>query len=56
MVTFNRRHKEKPPVHQASGRREQELKTRIRNLSGELRAESTKARKLQRKIKRLARV
>lgn len=44
------------PSLEASARREQELKTQIRSLSGELRAERTKARRIHRHIKRLARV
>lgn len=44
------------PVLEASRRREQELRSRVRGLSGELRVESSKARKLQRQIKKLAKV
>jgi hypothetical protein len=44
------------PDLEASRRREQELRTRVRELGRELRAESYKARKIQRQIKRLARV
>jgi len=42
------------PALEASQEREQELRTRQRNLSRELRAERVKARKIQRAIKRLA--
>ena len=44
------------PHLEAATRREQELRKSVQNLSRELRAESSKARKLQRQIKRLARV
>jgi hypothetical protein len=44
------------PSLEVSRRREYELKTQIRSLSGELRAERTKARRIQRRIKKLARV
>ena len=41
------------PRLEASRRREQELRESVRDLSLELRAERSKGRKLQRKIKRL---
>jgi hypothetical protein len=44
------------PSPEASRRREQELRESVRDLGRELRAESSKGRKLQRQIKRLARV
>jgi hypothetical protein len=40
----------------ASRRREQELRSSVRDLSQELRAETSKARRLERRIKKLARV
>jgi hypothetical protein len=44
------------PRLEASRRREQELRESVRDLGRELRVESTKARKIQRRIRRLARV
>ena len=44
------------PYLEAATRREQELRKSVKSLSRELRAETSKARKLQRQIKRLARV
>jgi hypothetical protein len=44
------------PRLEAATRRERELKAEIRSLSGEVRAERTKARRIQGQIKRLARV
>ncbi len=44
------------PHLEAATRREQELRRSVKRLSRELRTESTKARKLQRQIQRLARV
>jgi len=44
------------PHLEAATRREQELRKHVKSLSRELRAESSKARKLQRLIRRLARV
>lgn len=44
------------PDLEASRRRERELRARVRDLGRELRAESSKARKIQRQIKRLSRV
>jgi hypothetical protein len=43
------------PALDASRQREEELRARVRDLNRELRAESGKARKIQRQIKRLAR-
>ena len=44
------------PHLEAATRREQELRKSVKSLSRELRGESTKARKLQRQIKKLTRV
>jgi hypothetical protein len=44
------------PHLEAATRREQELRKSVKSLSSELRAESSKARQLQRQIKRLTRV
>ena len=52
----SRKHHAAVPHLEAATRREQELRKSVESLSRELRAESSKARKLQRQIKRLARV
>jgi hypothetical protein len=44
------------PYLEAATRREQELRKHVKTLSREIRAESSKARKLQRQIKKLAKV